>query len=179
MLSYIFCYQSNKDRKMSLPHILQKIVFDYCYHLVKVVCYCLTQSDHYKRQIFAIKSSLSSSLFHFVCLFVCIMFMFLSIRCLFLLVYLSVCLSFTTLVLFAVDSSDDILKQILIKTIYKFITLLCVNYITLHYINLRHLLLIVLEYEKIGFFLPKIKIHLMSQAPKGQFLLNEKQVFFP
>jgi hypothetical protein len=76
------------------------------------------------------------------------------------------------------DSSDDILKQILIKTIYKFITLLCVNYITLHYINLRHLLLIVLEYEKIGFFLPKIKIHLMSQAPKGQFLLNEKESIF-
>jgi hypothetical protein len=117
MLSNVYCFQSNKDRKMLLPHILQKIVFDYCYHLVKVVCYGLTQSDHNKRQIFDIKSSLSSSLFHFVCLFVCIIFMFLSIRCLFLLVYLSICLSFTSLVQVIVvsisfDSSDDILKQI-------------------------------------------------------------------
>ncbi len=116
MLSNVYCYQSNKDRKMLLPHILQKIGFDYCYHLVKGVSYGLTQSGHNKRHIFAIKNSLSSSLFYFVCLFVCIIFMFLSIRCLFLLVYirLFVCLLqvwYKSLLFPSFDSSDDILNR--------------------------------------------------------------------
>ena len=139
MLSIVYCYQSNKDWKRLLPHILQKIGFDYCYHLVKGVSYGLTQSGHNKRHIFAIKNSLSSSLFHFVCLFVCIIFMFSSIKCLILLVYLSVCLSFTSLVQVIVvsrsfDSSDDILNQILIKQFTNSLHYFAV--IILHYITL-------------------------------------------